>query len=171
MWLRTTTFFFAVVMEIMIKTTLALAASAPTSLLTGLLESTCPMPRTGNGGLLIQHHYRFSNCFSRWILSLTFAILLLSMPFIILQTLHHVQWLDIGPTSQEKYSVIALIIFASLFKIPIYLLWNGQLMIDGLWARHFIHSKLRFKANMAFLKIVDYSNEDPDDKLALQWLL
>ena len=75
----------------------------------------------------------------------------------------HNQWIEV--TTDEIYSVIAILIYAAMFKFPIDCFWSAEPLLDGLWARHFIPSRQRFKAIMSFLKVTDFRSEDPKDKL------
>ena len=73
-------------------------------------------------------------------------------------------WKD--TTSDEIYRLIALLIYFGLVKVvgDVEKYWSTQTLYHGLWARKFT-PRLRYKALMAFLHIVDPLNEDANNKL------
>ena len=68
--------------------------------------------------------------------------------------------------NDEIYRLISLLIYFSLVTIrfSVQKYWSTKTLYHGLWARSIMPLK-RFKALMAFLHVVDPSNEDPSSKL------
>ena len=73
-------------------------------------------------------------------------------------------WKDTTP--DEINRLIALLIYFGLVKVHTNIdrYWSIKSLYHGLWARS-IMSRIRFRALMAFLHVVDPANETPGDKL------
>lgn len=72
-------------------------------------------------------------------------------------------WIETNPDEMKK--LIALLLYQGMVKVPtLERYWSQKSLYHGLWAREFM-SRDRFKALLAFLHIVDPSNEKENDKL------
>ena len=73
-------------------------------------------------------------------------------------------WKDVTPDEIKR--VIAMLIYFGVVKVGgnVDRYWGTKTLLHGLWARAII-PRLRFRAIMALLHVVDPGTENPDDKL------
>ena len=66
----------------------------------------------------------------------------------------------------EMYNFLACIMLMGFCKCPsIDDYWRTKPILHGSWAHALIESRQRFKALLAFFKVVDYAQEDQADRL------
>ena len=72
----------------------------------------------------------------------------------------------IATTTEEIYQLLSLILFMGWHPLPEYEdYWKTSSLFAGYYARLMISSHRRFKGLMAFLKVVDNTNEEQGDRL------
>ena len=72
-------------------------------------------------------------------------------------------WIETNPEEIDR--LIALILYMGIVRVSsFHRYWSTKTLYHGLWARS-IMARDRFKALMAMLHVVDFADENPNDKL------